>query len=148
MGGHGDQLRCFAICNWLYNLIMKTLAAQTLKTVTLGQPQPGADASQAPPATGAPEKENQPMEIDSNQKTFLPSLAGTDARTKAPKKSVSMAVEIVDYKKKTKLKTLFTRTRRRSLSMDHLGGIAGDRPVKSILKVGSCNSHARSTSFG
>ncbi|KAL9661764.1 hypothetical protein QQ045_026592 [Rhodiola kirilowii] len=40
MDQRDNQVRCLGICSWLYNLILKTIAAQSFKTVTLGQPQP------------------------------------------------------------------------------------------------------------
>lgn len=152
-----DQVRCLGICNWLYNLITKTISAQTLKTVTLGETQPESmsHATKSESDLSAPQSAKRtqitPSKTDTNHKA-LPSLPASDfSRKKAPKKSVSIndkVEEIVEYKRKTSLKLALPRNRRRSVSMD-LDDKDGEKPLKSILKVSKgANLLARSTSFG
>ncbi|CAN0914336.1 hypothetical protein LINGRAHAP2_LOCUS28503 [Linum grandiflorum] len=133
-----------SICNRIYSFIMKSLATQAFKTVTLGcstAPPTHHDGTRADFDEGKsdasvvkPEEEKGPAKKTTS--SSLASLLASEARG-PPKKVVSIneRVEEIDKSKK-----MMIRRKGSSEKVNPFEGQAGDdidKPLRSILKVGS-----------
>lgn len=138
MEGREQHLQSLGICRRLYNFIMRSLASQAFKSVTLGLPSLPEHAILNEAGTKCNRKEgngldgNSKLRAEEETEAQIPSIA---SRAKPPRKTVSINEEVEDIEKTLKL-------RRKSKSFEKLNSLEllRDEPEPlraSILKVGS-----------
>ncbi|CAI0551088.1 unnamed protein product [Linum tenue] len=139
-----QYLEPLSICNRLYNFIMRSLATQAFKTVTLGCSSSQPHHFDAKADLGEEKSDaSVSFEMIKSQDQEARSIGGTSLRcllaaeAKPPKKVVSIndRVEEIDVGKKKKI----TRKGSSVNLGSYEGQRDGEKPLRSILKVGSKN---------
>lgn len=136
MEGREQHIQSLGICQRLYN-IMRSLASQAFKSVTLGLPSIPEHAILNEAGTKCNRKEengldgNSKLRAEEETEAQIPSIS---SRAKPPRKTVSINEEIEDMEKTLKLRR---KSRFEKLNSLELPGDEPEPLRASILKVGS-----------